>query len=145
MEMNLGEKMKEHRSGIALNLVVIAIIIAVIFVMALTTPKGPVGGLKLTVNKGWSSQYITWTVTSLQGDLLRSDVCITLKNASGIVINDEKLLSASGTHGFLYTPAQHGDSLSVGDVFSLSKDYDQGCQLYLVAPNGTDHYASLLV
>ena len=68
--------------------------------------------------------------------IVKSEVYVQLKNASGLVITSETLSYASGTHGFNYVAVSQGDYIAIGDVFSLSKDYSSGSVLYILAIEG---------
>jgi magnesium-transporting ATPase (P-type) len=125
----------------------VALISGILYILSLTPPPPPelpqIGTASSSDAHNW-----TWTITafSTESSVLKSDVYVQLRNASGIyVIPTSILTSASGTHGFNYTPALGEEYLSVGDVFSLSKDYTVGCTITLVTDSATQQYCVLTV
>jgi ribosomal protein L40E len=98
--------------------------------------------------KGTTADTLTWTITAISGgaSVLRSDVYVQLRNASGdYVIATEPMTVASGTHGFNYAAASAGNYISVGDVITLSDDYAVGSVIYLVTAGAVGQYAVLSV
>ena len=74
---------------------------------------------------------------------MKSEVYVQLKNTSSFIILTESLISASGTHGFGYASASQGGYISIGDVFSLSKNYGPGSSITLVTSSGSWQYATM--
>ena len=89
----------------------------------------------ITLNKGMTPTATTWTVTNISSgvSIHKIDVYIQLRNASGLIMDNEPLETASGTHGFLYDSATGatGLQISIDDVFSLSRDYAKNSTIAL--------------
>jgi hypothetical protein len=141
-----------RRKKIALTIyssVVVFLIFLSVFLYLLISIDGvPPPGSYILTTKSSNATATTWTVAhvAVGHPLLKSDLSVIIKNASGtFIITLLPLTVVSGTHGFNYTPALGGDYLSVGDVFSLSKDYTVGCTIILVTPNGEGQCAVLTV
>jgi hypothetical protein len=122
------------------------VLAAVLYVMVLAfIIPPPQGGLIGTVPDSDANNHL-WRVIAFGSDpVLRSDVYVQLMNASGFVIQTELLSSAAGTHGFGYQASTVGDYIAVGDVFSLSRAYDQGTTITLVNLGATTQYCILKV
>jgi len=117
------------------------------YVLAVPQPYygGSYGPISVT-NKISNESSWFWYINSIvDGPIFKSDVYVQLKNASGFVINGESLENASGTHGFKYVQAFSGNHLSSGDLFSLSRDYPQGCTITLITPFGIGKYCIMTV
>ena len=142
-------KNEEAVSPVIATILMVAITVvlaAVLYVMVLTFILPPGGGSVIATVPDSEANNHTWRVTALSGaSVLRSDVYVQLKNASGFVIQTELLSVAVGTHGFGYQAASTGDYIAVGDVFTLSKAYTQGATITLVNSNAVTQYCVLEV
>lgn len=88
-------------------------------------------------NSSWISNT-TWTVVSQPPvNPIKSNVTVTVQNASGYAFIDNKsLLLASGTYGFNYTQTSNGDYISRDDKFILDwAMYKSGSNLTLMDGN----------
>jgi len=142
-------KNEEAVSPVIATILMVAITVvlaAVLYVLVLNLIIPPVvGSIIGTVPDSEANNHV-WRVTALSGEpVLRSDVYVQLKNASGFVIQTELLSAAVGTHGFGYQAASAGDYIAVGDVFTLSKTYAQGSTITLVNLGATTQYCVLKV
>lgn len=96
----------------------------------------------ITSSKGSTATTFTWTVTSITGlvPILKTDVYVQVKYASNstFAIQTVILATASGTHGFTYSPATGGSYIAVGDTFSISRTagYSTGDTITLVKSAG---------
>lgn len=127
---------------VAITVVLAAVLYVLVMALIIIPPGGGVIG---TVSDSDASNHL-WRVTALSSNpVLRSDVYVQLKNASGFVIQTELLSVAAGTHGFGYQAASTGDYIAVGDVFTLSKTYNQGSTITLVNLGATTQYCVLKV
>jgi hypothetical protein len=101
----------------------------------------------ISTGKIGTYNYTEWTVVSdhTLKNILKSDVCVTVRNATGIVVLGTPLAVANGTHGFLYVPVTNGIYISPGDVFALSTDYKANCTFGLTSLDGTKTYCALTV
>jgi len=132
-------------------IVVIAVVVvpivmsAILYVMVLGVGPGPQNTATLSTVRGSTALNYTWTITAISGgaSVLRSDVYVQLKNSSSFIIYTESLNSASGTHGFGYMSASYGSYMSIGDVFTLSKNYGPGSSITLVTSSGSWQYAAM--
>jgi hypothetical protein len=130
-----------EKNKVAITVTAIAVISLVIAAYFILSPsvdclcKNPI----ITVDKSTTLTATTWTITNISKgvSILKNNVYIQLRNESGLIIDNESLTTASGTHGFLYfsTTGITGPYISVGDIFSLSKDYAQGSTIALM-PTG---------
>jgi hypothetical protein len=147
---SVARRKMSRQAKIKISLVVaIAIIVIVSFLAYVLSLNqgGPVDGLTMVTNRSTTATDTVFTITAMSSDppILKSDVYVMVKNASGIVINTEPLSVANGTHGFNYLPADTSNHLSVGDVFLLSKNYQQGCTVTLVNQGATGQYCVMTV
>ena len=126
------------RNVVAITVTAIALVSIIIVAYLLLFPSGGClcNAPLMTFDKSNTSTATTWTVTNISSgvSILKIDVYIQLRNSTGLIIDNEPLLTASGTHGFLYysTTGMTGLYISVGDVFSLSRDFSQGSTVALV-------------
>jgi len=129
---------------VIIALLIIGLIIA--YFPWLPPDPGPQLPPIVTVKSSDINNYI-WTVTTIGAGspILKSDIYVQLKNASGYVIQTEGLTTISGTHGFNYVPASSGIYISAGDVFSLSRDYAVGSKIFLVDAPASGYYTILTV
>lgn len=142
-----------RRKMIIVSSVVISLIVIVLFLFQMVMViiiSQPLYNLPppIAANKGSNATVWTWTIVAIggSGNILKDDVYVQVKNTSGVfAIQTELLSSASGTHGFYYDPIGTGDHMAVGDVFSLSRDYLQGCTVTLVKPGTSNPYCILTV
>jgi len=146
-------KSEEGVSPVIATILLVAITVvlaAVLYVMVLglvgnNSNSVPVIGL----NRGSGVTNITWTITTFEGgrSVFKSDVYVQLRanGTSTFTMSTEPLLNATGTHGFSYSSAMPGDYLGVGDVLSLSKNYQQGTTLTLVNADASSQYCMLTV
>ena len=136
--------------------IIILSAISLILIILIAWYLAPTGSVPecttmMGIIKGSTATNITFTVVSVYScyspSPLKSDIHVLVKDANGLlIITNEPLVSASGTHGFNYTSVSTGDYLSVGDVLSLDKTiYTPGSQLYLITPDGKNQYAILTV
>jgi FlaG/FlaF family flagellin (archaellin) len=133
---------------VAVIVTILAVLAVFIYVIFFEFPA-PSMYQRIGTIKDSTATATTWAVsqifTSDRGPISKSDVYVTLKNASGFIMQNESLAAASGTHGFLYQPVNAGDYISLGDVFSLSKNYQQGSSIELTTWDAKGQYAFLSV
>jgi len=134
---------------LAISLIVLALVLyEVVMIYIYSQPSGP-GAIVpvISVTKSSNATTWTWAITAIGGvgSILKSNVYVQLKNASGFIIGNEPLTVASGTHGLNYYSISTGDHIAVGDVFTLSRDYLQGCSITLVTAAASGHYCVLTV
>ena len=138
------KRIRNRPYALFVSFIVIAlIIITVLFWNSLPPHRSGYAGF-YTV-KGSTATAITWTVISITSGLPlpTSMVYVQIKNATGFVTTPTLLADANGHHGFTYMSGGGSPYFSVGDLFSLSKDYTQGSEIYLVNEAGSDRYAIL--
>jgi len=100
----------------------------------------------ISTGKIGTYNYTEWTVNDQsQKNILKSDVCVVVRNATGNVVQGTPLAVVNGTHGFLYVPATNGIYISPGDVFALSTDYKVNSTFGLISLDGTKTYCALTV
>jgi flagellin-like protein len=140
-------KNEEAVSPVIATILMVAITVvlaAVLYVMVLAFILPQTGGTIGTFPDTDANNHV-WRVTALTGSILRSDVFVQVKNASGFIIQTELLTTAAGTHGFGYQAATTGDYIAVGDTFTLSKAYTQGSSITLVNSDAKLQYCVLEV
>ena len=147
--LTLRRRISISKKTLLVLLIPVILILATFSYYVLAVPQPYYGGSYGPINTTGKMSNETiwfWYINSIvDGPILKSDVYVQLKNASDFVINGESLENASGTHGFKYVPAHSGNDLSNGDLFSLSRDYLQGCTITLVTPFEMGKYCILTV
>lgn len=146
-------KNEEGVSPVVATILLIAITIilaAVLFVMAsgmFGSPNSSPPIIGLNFSSG-ATDYV-WTVTTISQAtaVQQSDIYVQLKANGSItfVIATIKLADCNGLHGFLYAPATTGTTISAGDVFVLSKNYQPGTTISLVTPGALGLYCIMTV
>jgi len=154
-EMTAESNTKAHsKSRMSNNGIITITIIAILLISLIIIANIGNGGQSIitppiNVKKETAATVITWTVTDIPGGsaIPKSNVCVQLRNASGLVIDNESLMIASGTHGFIYysTASISDVNISIGDVFSLSIEYLEGCSIRLISFSTQGQYAILTV
>jgi len=145
-EHEKGHRMRVRRDAI-ISVIIFLLLLVPIIISAFSFPPSyyhmtPV----IASQKSSDATNWKWQITAIGGGpILKSDVYVQLMNASGYVIQTEMLTTASGTHGFSYTPASSVDHVSVGDLFRLSKDYTIGCTMTLVTPGAAGQYCLMTI
>jgi len=100
----------------------------------------------ISTGKIGAYNYTEWTVNDQsQKNILKSDVCVTVRNATGNSVQGTPLAVVNSTHGFLYVPATNGIYISPGDVFALSTDYRVNCTFVLFSLDGTKTYCAYTI
>jgi hypothetical protein len=149
----IGNKVPRSRrnriaSVISICVIVMVILAFFIYIIFFEFPA-PSMYQRIGTIKDSTATDTTWAVsqifTSDRGPISKSDVYVTLHNASGYIIQNESLATASGTHGFLYKPVNAGDYIALGDKFVLSKDYQKGCTISLGLKDRPGQFAVLTV
>jgi len=129
---------------------VIMLIILLPIISNAVFPPQPYWTPTITTIRIATATAMTWTVTVISGEasILKGDVYVQVKDANDTyTITTEALLTATGTHGFEYTPISAGNNIAVGDEFSLDNTiYGQGSSLTLVrTASATGQYCVLVV
>ena len=140
-----------------LMVAITVVLAAVLYVMVLGL--GSTGSITpaITFNKTTTTDSYVWTVVKVSGDakVQTTDVYVQLKGngTSTFIIQTLALGAADGTtgpvgqggHGFTYSKATTLTTISVGDTFTLSKNYGAGTTCRLVTNGATGEYATLTI
>jgi flagellin-like protein len=147
--------MRKNEEGVSpviatiLMVAITVVLAAVLYVMVLGI-GGP-GSVTPTIAMTRSTTATQWvyTVTAISGAtaIQQSDVFVQLKGngTSTFLIQTVLLSTATGSHGFVYSAASAGTTISVGDVFTLLKSpsgYTTGTVLTLVTTGAGGQYGT---
>jgi len=146
-------KNEEGVSPVVATILLVAITVilaAVLYVMATGLFGSPNSSPPMIgLNPSSGQTYYIWTVTVISQNAVvqQSDVYVQLKANGSLtfVIATVKLADCNGLHGFHYTPATTGTTISAGDVFMLSKNYLPGTTISLVTPGALALYCTMTV